>query len=314
MTTKLTWKVLISLALAALCVSVNVQIVSADMGPKPSMEFNFVYETDTTLTIAGGEQLECADAACADAVSLEEAGPQRFTCTETDCSSMAYTYEDYHRLAIAFSDGVTRESNVFGKSHFDAVYRVTVRADDLLVEETGGRMNSMLLVVVGSIVGALVAGALFILGVVVVVLLFIKAGKDEATFAAARWLFILAWVAVVPFYIAGAFFSLTLPVTLLLEGLVAFIYATVKKQPRITLLTLVALASLITQPLLWAVLNLPLGADDWLGYLVAEILIVVIEAGLLYGWRHQTQTFKQSLALSLMLNVVSFIVGLIIPV
>lgn len=112
------WKVPVSLALAVLCVVTSGQVVRADMGPKPSMEFGFVYETDAALTIIGGDQLECADLACADAARLEEAGPQRFTCTATDCSSMAYGYEDYHRLVIEFSDGVTRESNVFSRVCF----------------------------------------------------------------------------------------------------------------------------------------------------------------------------------------------------
>lgn len=310
---KVLGKLLISLALAVMCIGVNVQIVQADMGPKPSMEFNFVYETDTPLTITGGEQLECADAACADGEALQEAGPQRFTCTEEACSSLAYGYADYHRLVIRFSDGVTRESNVFGKSHFDAVYRVTVGEDDLWVEETGGRANPMLLVIVGSLVGVLVGGALFVATLVILILLIIKAGREEATFAASRWLFIITWIVILPFYIAGAFFSLTLPITLLLESAAAFVYATVKKHSRVTLLTLVALANLITQPLLWGVVMTRTEAGHWLGYIILEGLIVVIEAALLYGLRRKAQTFRESVILSLILNVVSFVVGLILP-
>ena len=303
-----------ALVLALVCLGAYAPAVRADMGPKPSMEFNFVYETDAALTIVGGEQLECADATCAEGAALQEAGPQRFTCTETACSSLAYGYEDYHRLTIQFSDGVTRESNVFGKSHFDAIYRVTVREDDLWVEETGGRANPMLLVIVGGVVGALVAGVLFIATLVVLVLLFIKAGRNEATFAASRWLFIIAWIVILPFYIVGAFFSLTLPITLLLEGAVAFVYATVKKHSRVTLLTLVALVNLITQPLLWGVVMTRAEGGHWLGYILFEVLILLLEAGLLYSLRRKTQTFKESVFLSLLLNVVSFAAGLLLPV
>ena len=142
----------------------------------------------------------------------------------------------------------------------------------------------------------------------------VKAGRNEATFAASRWLFIITWAVILPFYIAGAFFSLTLPITLLLEGAVAFVYATVKKYSRVTLLTLVALVNLITQPLLWGVVMTRTEGGHWLGYILLEVLILLIEAALLYLLRRKTQTFKESLMLSLLLNVVSFAVGLLLPV
>jgi hypothetical protein len=108
----------------------------ADAGPKPSMKFAFAFEIDP-LPIVEGQLIECQDEACADAAPLEVLGPQRFTCTESECTSVAYGYAPYHRLVITFSDR-TRESNVFAKSGFAARYVVTVSEDALQVREKQG--------------------------------------------------------------------------------------------------------------------------------------------------------------------------------
>jgi hypothetical protein len=47
---------------------------------------------------------------------------------------MAYGFRPYHRLEIQFSDGQTRQGNVFETAGFDSRYTVTIRPDDLLVE------------------------------------------------------------------------------------------------------------------------------------------------------------------------------------
>jgi hypothetical protein len=107
----------------------------ADVGPKPEMRFYFVFEEDSPLIVAEGDLIECDDAACSSGKPLEQVGPQDFTCSETECRSMAYGYAPYHRLVIAFSDGSQRESNVFEKKAFSADYKVVVREGDLQVDE-----------------------------------------------------------------------------------------------------------------------------------------------------------------------------------
>ncbi len=307
-------RLLLGMLLSALCLGLSVRAVRADMGPKPSMEFEFVYETDEALTIVEGTQLECEDAQCAHFEPLGEFGPQRLTCTASACSSLAYTYADYHRLELRFSDGVTRESNVFGKSHFDATYRVTVREDDLWIEETGGRMNPMLLVVVGSLVGALLVALLCGLALVIFIVLIVKACQDKACFESSRWLFILTWPVILPLYAVGGYFSLTLPITVVIEGVVALIYAHVQKRLRFTLLTLVALVNLITQPFVWFFVMARMERGFSLGLIILELIIVGVEAALLFAVQRKTRAFKECLILSLWLNVASFIVGLLLPV
>jgi hypothetical protein len=112
-----------------------VHVVLADTGPKPTMDFTFQQElSGGQVTIISGILYECDQSDCRDAAPLEEAGPQRFTCQGTSCYAMAYGFSPYHRLEIEFSDGQTRQSNIFETAGFDSRYTVTIRPDDLLVE------------------------------------------------------------------------------------------------------------------------------------------------------------------------------------
>jgi hypothetical protein len=112
-----------------------VQIVLADTGPKPTMDFQFKQElAGEPVTITSGILYECQQSDCSDAAPLQELGPQRFTCDANSCSALAYGFSDYHKLEIQFSDGKTRQSNIFKTAGFDSKYTVTVRPQDLLVE------------------------------------------------------------------------------------------------------------------------------------------------------------------------------------
>lgn len=115
------------------------QIVLADTGPKPGMEFTFKQESlEDQLTIVSGILYECDQPDCSDAAPLEEVGPQRFTCDAKSCSATAYGFAPYHKIEIEFSDEETRESNVFETAGFNSRYTVTVRPADLLVEAQFG--------------------------------------------------------------------------------------------------------------------------------------------------------------------------------
>jgi hypothetical protein len=111
------------------------QAVLADTGPKPTMDFQFKYEsTEEHPTIVSGILYECQQSDCSDAAPLQELGPQRFTCDAESCHALAYGFAPYHKIEIEFSDGKTRQSNIFETAGFDSSYTVTVRPDDLLVE------------------------------------------------------------------------------------------------------------------------------------------------------------------------------------
>lgn len=123
------------LLLLLLQLSMPAGSVLADIGPKPSMEFDFEHElSGEQVTILSGVLYECNDPACSDAAPLEEVGPQGLYCQADGCQATAYGFAPYHRLEIEFSDGLTRQSNIFDTAGFESKYTVTVRPEDLLVE------------------------------------------------------------------------------------------------------------------------------------------------------------------------------------
>ncbi|MGZ9235183.1 MAG: hypothetical protein ACXW4E_06630 [Anaerolineales bacterium] len=110
-------------------------VALADTGPKPSMDFQFRQEVaGEPLTITSGIFFECDQPDCSDAAPLEEGGPQGFRCEPDHCNAVAYGFAPYHQIEIEFSDGQTRQSNIFEIAGFDSRYTVTIRPDDLLVE------------------------------------------------------------------------------------------------------------------------------------------------------------------------------------
>lgn len=108
--------------------------VAADLGPKPKMEFNIVYEMGENITLIGGQQLQCETSNCQNASPLQDYGPQQFRCEQEKCRSLAYSYAPYQKLSLNFSDRV-RESNVFSTEHFDAKFKVLVTDSALEVTE-----------------------------------------------------------------------------------------------------------------------------------------------------------------------------------
>lgn len=144
------------------------QVVRADTGPKPQMEFQFRQEVPgERLTISSGILYECEQANCSDAAPLEEAGPQRFSCSVDGCRATAYGFAPYHRIEITFSDGSTRQSNVFETAGFDSLYTVTIRPDDLLVEaqfNLGGLPRTAAVFVLACLCG--LAAAALVIGLV----------------------------------------------------------------------------------------------------------------------------------------------------
>jgi hypothetical protein len=109
--------------------------VSADTGPKPGMDFVFNQGfSGSPVPIISGILFECEQSDCQDATPLQELGPQGFSCQASTCHALAYGFSPYHRLEILFSDGKTRQSNIFETAGFNSTYTVTIRQDDLVVK------------------------------------------------------------------------------------------------------------------------------------------------------------------------------------
>ncbi len=148
-----------------------VHVVSADTGPKPTMTFEFEQEwSGEKLTILLGILYECEQPDCSDAAPLEELGPQRFMCEAESCRAMAYGFSPYHKLEIQFSDGKTRQSQVFETAGFNSRYTVKVRQDDLLVDArfslpAFSPMNIVILACMCTL-----AGGILIIGLIVFII------------------------------------------------------------------------------------------------------------------------------------------------
>ncbi len=298
---------LLLLALSA-ALLVLVPAARADIGPKPTLDFEFVYETGAPLTITGGELLQCDEATCAAGEPLQKLGPQHFSCTESSCSSMAYGYSEYQQLIIHFSDGVTRKSQVFTRASFSNRMRVTVRENDLWVETISATTNLIILFGGGFVV---VVG--FPLLLIMTLLLIIKSGQGPVTLENARWPFIIIWIVTVLAALVGGFISLSVPLTFIIECLLVLLYARRRAHPSAVLLTGVLLANLLTQPVL--LLFVVFRADlAFLWIVIAELGIWLVEAGVLHFTQRKTLSFKEALALSLLLNAVSFGLGLLLPI
>lgn len=149
------------------------QVVLADTGPKPTMEFTFKQEASGgPLTIVSGILYECNQADCSDAAPLKQLGPQGLHCDELGCNALAYGFSDYHKLEIQFSDGKTRQSNIFKTAGFESKYTVTIRPADLVVEEqfsllpstrSGFSVITLMICLCGVSLTALAIGAIMFL-------------------------------------------------------------------------------------------------------------------------------------------------------
>ncbi len=311
------------IALAVVGVIYPLRSVQADTGPKPSMSFKFVYEISPIPAIVSGVQLECNDPGCASAQPLAQMGPQRFSCRASDCSSMAYHYSDYHKLRVDFSDGKTRESNVFGKKYFDAVYQVTVRANDLVVKEQRGGSMPLFFFLLGNGNGLIcIAGPFMLFFLVMLGIVAVRA----AEFKQARASYILAWIiSLLPlalnFINPGVFSGLIF--TLVVEMAIALAYGLWRKRPLVLLLSVVWMMNLLTYTLFtllfggWGILqffgNLGFLRSGWVSILIGEGFVWLVEVGIL-AWALRKQIkFREALALSAVLNLASFGLGLLLP-
>jgi hypothetical protein len=227
---------------------------------------------------------------------------------------MAYGYARYQRLVISFSDGKTRQSNVFQKRFFDARYQVNIREDDLLVKEKLGSINPLGLMTSASI-GLAFLISLLLMGLLSVILVWApKAGQMEINYPEAPRLYLAAWLLILPIVLLGSILSLTLPLTVAIEGLLAIGYAALRRRSWLTMLTLVTIANLTTQPALWVFLIAFDISNTWLILLVGEIIIWLVEAAILYLTLRKMISLWEVLGFGFMLNLFSLVVGLWLPV
>ncbi len=312
---------LFMLAVAA----VPLQTVRADMAPKPTMEFEFVYEISPAPSIVSGIQEECGEADCLNAYLLQKGGPQQFTCTRTDCFSVAYSYSEFQRLKITFSDGITRQSNVFSNKYLSNTYLVTVRETDLLIAQRwsgpalfssydDGYGSGTYSLIINSIFLCIFSIPVFLVPGCLMILIAVRSTGFRNSWAAyiSAWLLSLLAIGIysmTPFIFEG------LLATLVIEIALAVGYVLWRKRQMVLLLTVVAIMNLLTRPLLAYFVGAfyDLRAAHLIWILLGEILVWIAEACILALALRKETGFREASSLSLVLNAASFGIGLLLP-
>ncbi|KKQ90259.1 MAG: hypothetical protein UT11_C0010G0021 [Berkelbacteria bacterium GW2011_GWA2_38_9] len=247
-------------------------VALADVGPKPGMSFNIEGFNSIKATIIGAEQIECKDVNCSDSSILAKIGPQTFNCVQEDlkCYSLAYDYSDYHKVKIKFSDGVTKESNIFQTLGFDSKYNLRVLEDRLYVYDASDM-------------------AIF--------------DDQPATDYDYNPMFgNQAKSKLGIFY--GALF-----LTLVIELLTGLIFLKTKKKPLIILIYL-ALANFISLPTLWFLFPLlPISSHNLI-ILLGELFVVIFEILFLYLFCRKHLTIKEIIILIIIANLLSYWLGI----
>ena len=288
----------------------------ADAGPKPGMDFFFTSQDGSPVPVQDGVLLECADPECKDASVLKSLGPQYFSCKLNTCASIAYGYAPYHRLSIQFVDGRKLQSNVFTRSRYHPTYDVTVEPDGLVVRERNSRVRSILdLGMTGQLPFALILGVPSSLGLLILLasLLITGSPRSQAVLGS-RWMMIASWLVIVVQVTVGSLFSYSLLITVLIEGVVVWFYATWRKWPRLYWLTLVTLVNLLTQQGLFLLIMSLEGDPTWLSVLICEPLIFLAEAGVLALIQRKTVRLLDILLLTMLMNLASLLAGILIPI
>jgi hypothetical protein len=105
----------------------------------------------------------------------------------------------------------------------------------------------------------------------------------------------------------------TLWITIVVEGVVVLLYSAVQKKPAGRLLIASIIANMLTQSLLWAILQVFFNH-----YLIAlfmmEVLIWLVESLLLFHLSKGQMYLKSAMIVSLLMNLASFGIGWLMPV
>jgi hypothetical protein len=104
----------------------------------------------------------------------------------------------------------------------------------------------------------------------------------------------------------------TLLVTIIIEGVVGLVYARWCRKPAPSILITSLLMNVVTQSLLWIALNV-FFQDYRFTLLLAEGLIWLVEGMFLHVVRSNQLNINEALLLSLLMNGVSFGLGLLLP-
>jgi hypothetical protein len=297
----------------------------ADMGPKPSFQFQFVQDTvGSDLILETWNLISCPDSECKDSNGILEISGDDFTCEDNTCRAvlnpLQYQGNSYFQIEATFSDNKLRRSNIFEKSYFDTKFKVTILDDALLVDELEGNNPSLLsdplsliflsplLIPVGCII--LIVGYF----VLVVVSNHLRiTDEDGVTKSPIKKTLPPLLVFATFFVFLGLLLNVfTFLFTLAIEGILAIAYLKYINVSGKKTLMGVILANVFTQPSFVIASNI--FANNMTSVLILEIIIWLVESWIVNKVQVNQLPFKTILMLTFILNAASFGIGLLLPI
>lgn len=305
--------------------------VFADMGPKPTMEFEFRLEDIGPDEVLSIKLLECGlSSVCETEYLFEEKFPsdvrQYFgSCDLQECSFSYYDFDEYHRLAVQMSNGVVLKSNVFKNSYFNSRYKVMIQPDSLYVEELRGSNWQIVETIFGVIYELVVyeglaipvIGMIFV--VLAVIIIYTISQKDGAKKLLIRLINVFLLSLMLSLSIMGLILSWkTFALTLLIECTLAILYFRFMNFPVGRVLYGVCVANIFTQPaFVFLLMQINVGKlhiNSISILAVLEIIIWLVEATVIYLLQEKKLSFKRILLPAFLFNAASFGTGLLLPI
>jgi hypothetical protein len=257
--------------------------------------------------IGCGYSIECKE-------EIPEGPMSRSQCDLYHCKFTYYDFDNYHRLEIKFSDGKILRSNVFQKSYYASKYEVIIKPDALEVKEIiGSNLGEFFFVAI--LLCPIMAG---ILVVIILINIVVKAvqknkGGDNADRSNLKFSNILLWGFLIAFTMLGLFQDArTFLLTLIIESVCTSLYLAIKKESGRKILMGVVIANIFSQPAFVSFVYMFI--TSFTGILIAEIIIWLVEALIIYFIQRKYFAFKHILALAFILNAASFGIGLLLPI
>ncbi|MBN1438839.1 MAG: hypothetical protein JW929_05445 [Anaerolineales bacterium] len=290
--------------------AISPQTARADIGPKPTMKFEIVYEISPAPGIVAAVLEQCSDPNCSSSSPFTQGGPAHFTCSWRSCDSLGYSYSEYQRLKFSFSDGKTRLSNVFTKRNYYARYEVAVRENDLLVTERAGEIEPFFSVYWFLLGGAVLLAAGFLVSIVLLIVIALRGRAFEES----RKVYLAAWILSLPtagIVLLASLFS-GMIIVLLAEAVIAILYAALRKRSMALVLTVVFLLTVVKAPVFAFVAGfIPPETEGIKWILLSGLFFCLLDAGVLGMALRKTARFPETLLFALANNVPYWVMGLI---
>lgn len=159
----------------------------------------------------------------------------------------------------------------------------------------------------------------FVVAVGLLAIHILRAGQGRGDFLASRGLYLLTWIVLFPalsLSLAG-FTNLSpvaIPVTLLIESIVAVIYATLRKFPLESLLPITLLTNIFTVFPFWFIYWINYPDFSISALLGAEVLVWFVEAGVIHGALRPRLGLRDALFFSFIANGLSLVIGMLLPI